>query len=115
MVGLEESEQLDPCECVCVFPCLGAMLPSLTTHSRVSEHLLFCNSKYKCNGVYCSPTSLCVVHYSMQCLKGVTLPAVKNMSYISLFSVSGHGLMSDLIHMCVCVCMRVCVCVCVCV
>ena len=39
------------------------------------------------------------------------LPAVKTMSYISLFSVSGHGLMSDLIHMCVCVCACVRACV----
>ena len=42
-----------------------------------------------------------VKHLDMR--REVTLPAVKTMSYISLFSVSGHGLMSDLIRVCVCV------------
>ena len=48
----------------------------------------------------------------------VMLPAAKTMSYISLFTVSGHGFMSDLIQMRVCVCMHghvVYVCVYVCV
>ena len=40
---------------------------------------------------------------------------IKTMSYISLFTVSGHGFMSDLIHECVCVCVCACVCVRVCV
>ena len=50
-----------------------------------------------------------VKHLDMR--RDVMLPAAKTMSYISLFSVSGHGLMSDLIHMCVCVCACVRVCV----